>query len=80
MGGVISNIFQFVLGVPSKLTLDAINKGLGVSEVFLEESFGIRLHDWSGAVMAVLVLGPSEANNITKKCGGKEGIIYSCGA
>ena len=34
MGGVISSLFQLVLKVFSKLTPDAIKKGLGVFKIF----------------------------------------------
>lgn len=35
--GVVLSLFQLVLGVHFKLTLNAIDKSLGVSKVFLEE-------------------------------------------
>ena len=37
MGCLVSSFFQLVLGVPLKLTPDVVNKGLGTSEVLLEE-------------------------------------------
>ena len=37
MGYPISGFFQLVLGVPPKPTLNAINKGLEVLEILLEE-------------------------------------------
>ena len=37
VGCPVSGFFQLVLGVPPKLTPDAVNKGLGTSEVLLEE-------------------------------------------
>ena len=69
-----------VLGVPSKLASDAIDKGLEVPEVLLEEVLELRPRDWSDAFVAVLVLGPSEADGATEEGGGKGGTIYSCGA
>ena len=80
VGGVVSSLFQLVFGVPSKLALDAIDKGLGVPEVLSEKVFKLRPHDWSGAFVVVLVLGPSEADVATKEYGSKEGTIYPCGA
>ena len=35
--GLISSIFQLVLGIPFKFALDIIDKGLRVLKVFLEE-------------------------------------------
>ena len=69
-----------VLGVFSKLTLDAINKGLGLPEVFLEKGLELWPCDWSSAFMVALVLDPSKTDSTTKKSGGKQGIIYLCGA
>ena len=48
---------------PSKLTPDVINKGLKISEVFLEESFEVRPRDRSGVLLAALVLGSPEADS-----------------
>ena len=79
MRSVVSSLFQLILGVPFKLAPDAINKSLRVSKVFLKESFKLRLRDWSDALMAMLVLGSSEANSATKKSDGKQSIIYPCG-
>ena len=39
MGYPVSDFFQLVLGVPPKLTPDAVNKGLRTSEVLSEEGF-----------------------------------------
>ena len=80
MGSIVSSFFQLVLGVSSKLTLDAINKGLGVSEVLLEEGLELWLHDWSGTFVAALILGLSKADNTMKEGGGKQGTIYLDGA
>ena len=80
VGSVISSLFQLVLGVPSKLTLDAINKGLKVSEVFLEEGFELWLCNWGGALVAAFVMGSSEADGAAEEGGGKWDIIHLSGA
>ena len=80
VGGVVLSLFQLVLGVPSKLAPDAINKSLVVPEVFSKEVFELRQRDRSGVFMAALVLGPSEADGSTEEYGGKGGTIYLCGA
>lgn len=45
-----------ILGVLSKLTLDAINKNLGVSKVFWEKNFEVKLCDMSSVFVAALIL------------------------
>ena len=79
MGGVISSHFQLVLGVPSKLISNTIDKGLGVSKIFSEESLEIRPCDWSGAFVATLLLGPFEADGSTEEYGSKRGTIHPYG-
>ena len=76
----VSGLFQLVLGVRSKLTPDIINKGLRISKVFMEEGFKFWQRDWSGALVAVLVLSSSEAYSATEKWGCKWGTIYPNGA
>ena len=76
--GVILSFFQLILGIPSKLALDAINKGLGVPQIFLKESFELWPRDQSGTFVAVLVLGLSEADGNVEESSGKSGTIYSC--
>ena len=71
MGGVISSLFQLVLGVFSKLALDAINKDLGVPKVLLEESFELRRCNQSDTFVTALLLDLSEADGAMEKCGGK---------
>ena len=39
MGCPVSDFFQLVLGVPSKLTLDAVNKSLEAPEFFWKKAF-----------------------------------------
>ena len=80
VGGVVSSLFQLVLGVFSKLAPDTINKGLGVPKIVLEEVFELRPCDRSGAFVAAFVLGPSEADSATEEGGGKGGTIHPCGA
>ena len=67
MGCPILDFFQLILGVPPKLTPDAINKGLSAFEVLLEEGFELWPHDRSGALVATLVLSLSEADRATKE-------------
>ena len=76
VGGIVSSFFQLVLGISSKLASHAIDKGLGVFEVLSEEVLELRPRDYSGAFVAALVLGPSEANGATEKCGGEKGTIH----
>ena len=78
--GVVSNFFQLVLRVFSKLAPDTIDKSLGVPKVFLEEVLKLRPRDWSSAFMVALVLGPSETDGATEKNGGKENTIHFYGA
>ena len=78
VGGVILSFFQLVLAVSFKLIPDAINKGLKVSKVFLKENLEVRLCNQSGALMPLLMLGPSGIDTAIKKCGGKSSIIHSC--
>ena len=54
--GVISTFFQLIFEVSSKLILNAINKNLEVSKVFLEESFEVRLYNKSDIFVAVFML------------------------
>ena len=68
-----------VLGIIFKLTPNAINKSLGISKIFLEESLKVGPRDRSGALVAALMLGSSEANSATKEYGSKGGTIHPCG-
>ena len=76
MGCPVSGFFQLVLEVPPKLTSDAVNKGLKASEIFSEEGLELWPRDRSGALVAALVLSPSEANSTTEEGGGKRGMIH----
>ena len=66
VGGVISSFFQLVLGVPSKLILDIIDKGLEISKVFLKENLTIKSHNRIDAFVAAFILKLSEANGATE--------------
>ena len=80
MESLVSGFFQLVLGVPPKLTLDAVNKSLGASKVLLKEGFELWLRDGSSAFVAAFVLSSSEADGITEKGGNKGDTIHLCGA
>ena len=79
MGGVVSGFFQLVLGVPFKLTPDAINKGLGVSKIFLKEDLKLWPRDQNVALVAMLVLGQSNTDSATEQSSDKRGTIHTCG-
>ena len=76
MGCPILDFFQLILGVPPKLTPDAVNESLRASEVFLEESLELWPRDRSGAFVVTLVLSPSEADGATEDEGYKWGTIH----
>ena len=67
VGCPISDFFQLILGVPPKLTPEAVNEGLGASEVFFKEGLELWPRDWSSALVAALVLSPSEADGATEE-------------
>ena len=67
MGCPISDFFQLILGVPPELTPDAVNEGLRASEVLLEEGLELWPRDWSGALVAALVLSLFEADGATEE-------------
>ena len=71
MGSVILSFFQLVLGVSSKLALNAIDKCLAVREVFLEKSFELKLRDRSGVLVTAIVLSPSEVDSVVEEYGSK---------
>ena len=75
VGSVVLGFFQLVLGVPSKLALNAINKSLGVPKVLLEEGLELWPRNQSSALVAALVLCTSEADSAIDKGGGKRGKI-----
>lgn len=66
MGGVVLSFFQLILRVSFKLTLDALNKVLGVFKVLLQESFKVKLYDRSVTFLATLMLSLIEADYSTK--------------
>ena len=59
--------FQLVLGVFSKLTPDIVDESLRILEVLSEKGFEFWPRDWNGALVAVLVLSPSETDNAMEK-------------
>ena len=69
--GVILSLFQLIMGVPSKLTPDTINKSFGVPQIFLEECLKLKSFDQSGIFVAVLMLGSSKAGSAAEENGSK---------
>ena len=69
-----------VFRVSLKLTPSAVNKFLKASEVFSDKSFKIRPCDENSALVAALMLSPTNANRATEEWGYKQGIICSSGA
>ena len=65
VGGVISSLFQLVLGVPKVLS---------------KECLELKLCDWSGALVMALVLGLSKADGAAEEGGSKWGMIDLFGA
>ena len=57
-----------------------VNEGLRILEVLLEEGFELWPRDRSGALVAALVLSPSEADGATEEWGCKWGTIHPSGA
>ena len=73
------SLFQLILGIFFKLTSDAIDKDLKVPKVFSEENLELRLCDWSGSLMAMLVLGLFKIDSAAEEGGGKWGTIHFYG-
>ena len=67
VGCLVSDFFQLILGVPLKLTPDAVNKDLRAFDVLLEEGLELWPSNRSGVLMTALVLIPSEADRATEK-------------
>ena len=63
----ILGFFQLILGIFSKLTLDIVNKSLGISEVFSKKDFEFRSCDQSGTLMTILILSLSKADGAMRK-------------
>ena len=74
--GVVSSLFNLVLGVLFKLAPNAINKSLKLSKVFLEKDFKLWPCDWSKVFVTAFILGLSKADYATEKIGGKRSMIY----
>ena len=64
---LISNFFQLVVGVSSKLILDIINKSLRISKVFSEKSFELRLCNQNGTFLTTCVLNLFNSDGIIEK-------------
>lgn len=77
---IVSNLFQLILGILSKLISDTNNKGLVVSEIFLEKSFKVRPRDRNGIFVTALMLSSSETNSATEVKSSKQGAIHPDGA
>lgn len=43
----------------------------------MEKGFQLKLCDKSDVLIGMLMLSPSKTDNVTKKCDGKKGIVYS---
>ena len=56
-----------ILEILSKLTLDIMNKGLGITKVFLKEDFEYWLYDWNDNLVATLMFSPLKAKNAMEK-------------
>lgn len=68
------------MGVFFIFTLNIVNKGLKISKIFLEKSIKVGPRDQNGALMAMFVLGLSEANDAKAKWGCEQGIIHPISA
>ena len=44
--------------------------------IFLKESFEVRSRDQSDTLVVALVLGPFDADCVTKECDSKQDMIY----
>ena len=67
VGCPVSDFFQLILGIPPKLTPDAVNESLGAAEILTEEGLKLWPRDWSDALVTTLVLCPSEAGEATEE-------------
>ena len=64
---LVSDFFQLLREIPSKLTSNIVNNSLGISKVFLKEGFEFWLCDWSSILVAALMLSQSEADSAIEK-------------
>lgn len=78
VGSIAFSFFYLVMEVPFKLTPNAIDKGLWIHKVLLEESFKLWPCDWSGTFIMTLVLGSFEFDDVTEEGSSKQSIIYLC--
>ena len=67
LGCPILDFFQLILGVPPKLTPNAVNESLRAFEVLLKKSLELWPRDQSGALVAALVLNLSKADRVPKE-------------
>ena len=56
-----------ILEILSQLTLDIMNKGLGITKVFLKEDFEYWLYDWNDNLVATLMFSPLKPKNAMEK-------------
>lgn len=63
----VSKCFQLIVDVFLELASDIVNKGLKISEIFLEEGFELRLCDWSSILVAAFMLCLFEIDDAKKK-------------
>lgn len=59
-------VFQLILEVPFKFTLDIVDKSLGVPMVLSKEGFEVKPHNRNRALITAFMLGLSEINNATE--------------
>ena len=67
VGYPVLGVFSLILGVPLKLTLDTINKGLETFKIFLKKGFKLWSYDKSGVFVTALILSLFKANRTVKK-------------
>ena len=70
--------FYLILEVFSKLTPDIINKSLKTSKIPTKKGFKFKLYDKNSALIVVLMLNLSKANEAIEKCGNKKDIVHFC--
>lgn len=66
MGDIVSSFFQLISEFSFKLTPDFVNKGLRISNIFLEKDIEVGLCDQIGALIATHVLNSSELDRATE--------------
>ena len=66
MKGIVLSLFQLILEVFFKLTLNAINKDMKVLKVLLQKGIKVKIYNRNGTFVATLILSSSDVNNATK--------------